>query len=283
LAPIRTSNGLRAGVFASALIVAGWGFFLYKGAVDPDGGTKALWPIFGIANQLLATIALCLATTILLKKLIVRKARLTPALVTFVPLVWLLAVTCTASVQKVWGPASVGGFLVTAKTVESTTLPAKRAALEQATRSGDAVAVAKAHVAVKNEETKLFNNQVDAWVTAFFLVLVVLVVLLSLREWVLLLRGRRAPDLSETEPVYLPAAPLAPAAPIGAFGAVALGFALLKEVSGEAAMEREATAVAALGEKECDCEAKAESRSARRKNVYLTVTDRQFRSPNRCC
>ncbi len=278
---MRNTRSIGAGIIASALIVIGWGFFLYKGAVDPDGGTKALWPIFGIANQLLAAIALCLVTTILLKKQIQRSGKLSVTLVALVPLIWLLTVTCTASVQKVWGPTSIGGFLATANMIETKTIPQKKADLATAGAGTDVAAVQKAEIALKNEETKLFNNTVDAWVTGFFLGMVVLIFTLSLREWVLLAMRRKEPKLSETEPVYLPAAEVLQPQPIGAMGAITIGLALIKEVSGQGAMEREATMVAVAEQKDCECEPSAAK--AGRRNVYLSVTDRQFRTPNRCC
>jgi carbon starvation protein len=278
---LRNARSIGAGVFASALIVMGWGFFLYKGAVDPQGGTKALWPIFGIANQLLATIALCLLTTILLKKQILRNGSRAVVLVTLLPLAWLLCVTCIASYQKVWGPVSIDGFLAKAELIETKTLPEGEAALAKATASGDSAAMAKAQARLNSAHTILFNNKVDAWVTGLFLVMVVAIFALSVREWMLLLTGRRAAKLSETEPVHIPAFAAIEPQPTGAMGAVALGFALLKEVSGQGAMEREATVIAAADQKNCDCEPGSPRKG--RANVYLSVTDRQFRSPNRCC
>src|SRR5205807_9342944 len=112
--PLGETKVFGANVLASVIIVAGWGYFLIQGVRDPEGGVKALWPLFGIANQLLASIALCLATTIILKMHLKALSgsqgqAATPkigrpvfALVTLLPLLWLLSVTITAGFESIF-------------------------------------------------------------------------------------------------------------------------------------------------------------------------------------
>ena len=265
------TKSLGAGALASALICAAWGFFLIMGVRDPDGGVKALWPIFGIANQLLASIALCLATTILLKMQLARQRPPALVFVTLIPLAWLLTVTITAGVTKVWDANPKIGFLAAARAAEAKILP-----LEQAAATADTTALPAAQKAVKTQRTIRFNNTVDAWVTGIFLTLVSGIVLLSIAEWLRLLRGSRPPELSETEPVWLPADPLGTAPPISAFGAAALAFTMLKEVSGQADLDRAQKLAEA-----CDCAAARTPRG--RQNTFLTATEHRFTGIRRCC
>jgi carbon starvation protein len=152
----------------SALIVAAWGFFLWQGVKDPLGGINSLWPLFGIANQLLATVALCVATTIIIK---MHRARY--ASITLVPLLWLVAVTFTASWHKILDPDPKIGFLAQAH----------------------ALAMAPASAATAR---LVFNNRLDAAVTAILVVMVALVLFESIRQWIAILTGRVEARVKET-------------------------------------------------------------------------------------
>jgi carbon starvation protein len=152
----------------SAVIVAGWGFFLWQGVKDPLGGINSLWPLFGIANQLLATVALCVATTIIIK---MHRAKY--AAVTLVPLAWLVAVTFTASWHKILDSSPRIGFLAQARALASAPASAATSRL-------------------------IFNNQLDAAVTAGLVVMVALVLIESIRQWLGVLRGQREIVMRET-------------------------------------------------------------------------------------
>jgi len=158
--PLGDTRSLVGNLGATALFVAAWGWFLYQGVVDPLGGINSLWPIFGMANQLLAVIALALGTTVLIKM-----GRARHIWVTLLPLAWLLAVTMTAGWMKIFSQDPRLGFL-----------------------SGAASAATP---------RQAFNLHVDAATTAVFLVLVAVVVLANARVWWLLLAGGRAPVLCE--------------------------------------------------------------------------------------
>jgi carbon starvation protein len=145
----------------SALIVAAWGSFLWQGVRDPLGGINSLWPLFGICNQLLATVALCLATTIIVK---MGKARYSP--VTLVPLAWLVSVTFTASWQKMFDPHPRIGFLAHARQLAASAPPS-------------------------HEISRLiFNDRMDATVTGVLVCMVALILLESAFLWISVLSGR---------------------------------------------------------------------------------------------
>jgi carbon starvation protein len=167
-APLGRTSSLPANVLASALIVAGWGYFLYQGVVDPLGGINSLWPLFGIANQLLASTALALATTILIKT-----GRPRYAVATLVPLAWLLSVTMTAGSQKIWHDDRRIGFLAQAEHLV-----------------GQLAAGAIPPEKVAETQVLIFNNRLDAAVTGLFMLLVSIVVLDAARVWWRTLRPR---------------------------------------------------------------------------------------------
>jgi carbon starvation protein len=160
----------------SGVIVAAWGYFLYQGVLDPLGGINSLWPLFGIANQILASVALVVATTILLKM-----GRTRYLWVTLVPMAWLVTVTLTGSWQKLFHDDPRIGFL------------AQASGLEQRIAEGR---VPEAKLA----ETRrvIFNNRLDAGVTGFFAVLILLLLAEAATEWYLILSGRRPATISET-------------------------------------------------------------------------------------
>ncbi len=177
--PLGDTRSYAANVVASSLFVAAWGWFLYQGVVDPLGGINTLWPIFGIANQLLAVIALALGTTVIMKM-----GRARYAWVTFLPLAFLLVVTLTAGWEKIFAP-DAGGFLPAIAKLRSQ-LPGAVPA--------DAAKLA----------TQILNNQVDIAVTAAFMVLVLIIVLANARVWLQVLLGRPTLPLREDPVVPLP-------------------------------------------------------------------------------
>jgi carbon starvation protein len=176
----------RPGVYVtSAVVVGAWGYFLYAGVTDPLGGINQLFPLFGIANQLLAAVALTVATTILIKS-----GRLRWAWVTAVPLAWDVAVTLTASWYKIFSSDPLIGFF------------AQRAKYQDALDAGKVIPPAKSLDDVSQVVT---NSTVDGVLSVLFAVLIIVVIADAARVWVQTLTGRREPVLAEVpaEPSHL--------------------------------------------------------------------------------
>jgi|SRR5579872_447789 len=165
--PIGRTSWYPSILVTSTLIVGAWGFFLWQGVRDPLGGINSLWPLFGIANQLLATVALCVATSIIIKT---RKVRFAP--VTLLPLVWLIAVTFTASWHKIFDLNPRIGFLAHARVLSA--LP------------------------TSYETSRLiFNDRLDAAVTAILMILVALILVESVLLWIGIVTGKRTANIKE--------------------------------------------------------------------------------------
>lgn len=179
--PLGNTQSLPSNVFASALLVSGWGYFLYQGVVDPLGGINTLWPLFGIANQLLAVIAFCLGTTILIK---MGKARYMA--VTVIPLIFLMSATFSAGYIKIFDADPKMGFIAAAKSF------------------GQKLAAGGTDQQMKEWSAQQFNFNVDTFVTGFFLAAVAIIFLGCLAEWVKLLKGAKQPVLHEDPYVTLP-------------------------------------------------------------------------------
>jgi carbon starvation protein len=163
-------------LLSSALIVGAWGYFLYQGVVDPLGGINSLWPLFGISNQLLAAVALVVATTILLKM-----GRLKWIWVTLLPMAWLVVITMTASYQKIFSANPRIGFLSFA--------------------NGLAAQIAAGKIpAAKIAETQrvIFNQRLDAAVTAVLAIMILVLLAEALLQWHAILGRDREPVLHET-------------------------------------------------------------------------------------
>jgi carbon starvation protein len=174
--PLANTRSWSANFFASVLLVAAWGWFLYQGVIDPLGGINTLWPLFGLANQLLSVIALCLGTTILIK---MRKARY--LFVTVLPLIFMSAVTFSAGYLKIFSADPRLGFLSGAQSL-----------LQQAAGMTDSQ---KAAALIRQADVWRF----DALVAGFFLLLVLLIVIGSAIQWWQLLRGTKPVVLRESE------------------------------------------------------------------------------------
>ncbi len=178
--PLGNTRSWIANSFASMLLVAAWGWFLYQGVIDPLGGINTLWPLFGLANQLLSVIALCLGTTLLIK---MGKARY--LFITIVPLLFMAVVTFSAGYMKIFSPDPNLGLLASA-----------RLAIQKSAEAADAGAAA-----VLIRQATMYR--IDVFVAASFLVLVLLIVIGSAVEWYRLLVGHKRVQLHESEFVPL--------------------------------------------------------------------------------
>jgi len=167
-------------IFTSAIVVSGWGYFLYIGVIDPNGGVNILWPLFGIANQMLAAIALSVATGILVKS-----GKLKYAWVTGLPLTWLIIITSSAAWQKITSDDIRIGFFSAANDLThklaSGLLPPEKASIAP---------------------QLIFNLHLDAWLTLFFVSLLWLIIFDMLRVCSRYLSGK--PVLPLTESAHIP-------------------------------------------------------------------------------
>ena len=167
-APMGRTSWYPSILVTSALVVAAWGYFLWQGLQDPLGGINSLWPLFGICNQLLAAVALCVATTI-----IVKMGRARYMWVTLLPLCWLVAVTFTASWQKIFHANPLIGLLAHANQL------------------------AASHDQIKDLPRRIFNDRLDAVVAGFLLVLVTVIVVESALQWISVISGRKQAAIKE--------------------------------------------------------------------------------------
>jgi carbon starvation protein len=163
-------------LLTSALVVSGWGYFLYIGVIDPNGGVYILWPLFGIANQILAAIALCVSTSILVKS-----GKLKYAWVTGLPLLWLIVITSTAGWQKLTSADIRIGFFAAANDLGAKlangSLPPEKAA---------------------SAPQLIFNLHLDAYITLIFVSLLWLIVFDMVRVCSRYLAGKAVPPLTES-------------------------------------------------------------------------------------
>jgi carbon starvation protein len=174
--PLGRMNWMPGILLSSGIIVASWGYFLYQGVIDPLGGINSLWPLFGISNQLLAAVALVVATTILLKM-----GRLKWIWVTLAPMVWLVIITMTASYQKIFSGNPRIGFLTGANGLAAQIASGK-------------IPVAK----IGDMQRNIFNLRLDAVVTAVLAGMIIVLIAEAVVQWYAILSGAKKPVLHET-------------------------------------------------------------------------------------
>ncbi len=182
--PLAKTDSLPANIIATTLCVFGWGYFLYQGVIDPLGGINTLWPLFGIANQMLAAIALLLGTTVLFK--MGKKAYVW---VTLVPTTWILVVTMTAGFQKLFHDNPKIGFLAHAKVFKDAFNQGK--ILPPATTK-------------EQMQQIITNDYVDATLCAIFMLVVLAMFIFSVNMWIKVLKNE---NVSLKEAPYIPREP----------------------------------------------------------------------------
>jgi len=182
-APIGRVSWYPAVVTASAVFVMMWGYFLYQGVMDPLGGINSLWPLFGISNQLLAAVALCVGTTV-----IIRMGKARYSFMTLLPLAWIAVVTLTGGWLKIFSDNPKLGFLAHARLFEGMiaagTPPPGVASIEAAKRM-------------------VFNDRLDAVVAGFFMIAFVVILIESSRVWMRILSGRSPATSTEVSFIQL--------------------------------------------------------------------------------
>ena len=174
--PFGRTSWMPGVLLSSAIIVALWGYFLYQGVVDPLGGINSLWPLFGISNQLLAAVALVVATTILMKM-----GKLRWIWVTLLPMAWLVIITMTASYQKIFDANPRIGFLAYAKALAAQIAAAKIPAEK-----------------IAETQRLIFNQRLDATVTGVLAVMILVLIVEALAHWYSILSRRKEPVLHES-------------------------------------------------------------------------------------
>ncbi len=174
--PFSRTGWMPGVLISSAIIVALWGYFLYQGVVDPLGGINSLWPLFGISNQLLAAVALVVATTILMKM-----GRLRWIWVTLLPMAWLVVITMTASYQKIFHSNPRIGFLAYAITLAAQIAAGKIPAEK-----------------IAETQRFIFNQRLDAAITAVLASMILVLIVEALVQWYSILSRRKQPVLHES-------------------------------------------------------------------------------------
>ena len=172
--PLGNTRSWSANFLTSVALVAAWGWFLYQGVIDPLGGVNTLWPLFGLANQLLSVVALCLCTTILIK---MQKTRY--VFITLAPLLFMCAVTFSAGYLKIFSPDPRLGFLSGAQSL----------AIQAGSNAAKAAELLR----------QAWVWRIDAIVAGFFMLFVFLIVIGSAAQWWQLIRGTKPVALHESE------------------------------------------------------------------------------------